>query len=162
MPKIKASFYGKLIKERLNGAVGNLAKNFQAVSLNNDSLSLNKYLKNKVLLLDFWATWCKPCRATHPDLIEIYNRYHKYGLEIISVANDDNRIDIWKKAIVDDNISKWIHILQGTNSKNDIGKLYGVSAIPVKILIDKTGMIVSRIEDNNTMKLKEQIEKIIY
>ena len=162
IPKIKFSFYGKLIKERLSGGVGNLAKNFHTVNQNNDSVRLDTYLNNKVVLLDFWATWCKPCRAGHPDLIKIYNSYHKLGLEVISIANDDNNIDLWKKAIVDDHISKWVHILQGTNSKNDIGKLYGISAIPVKILINKKGMIVGRLEDNKTTELKKQIEKILY
>lgn len=97
-------------------------------------------------MLDFWATWCKPCRDESPFLIELHTKFKSKGLEIISIANDDERKEAWKKAIQDDKTGAWRHILQGSGTVNDLGILYSIQPIPAKILIGKDGTILMRYE----------------
>lgn len=98
-------------------------------------------LKGKIVLVDFWASWCRPCREYNPVLVNIYNKYKAKGFEIYSVSLDKD-LRKWKSAIVKDKLS-WIHVsdLNGWDSKPAMG--YGVDAIPASVLLDKEGNIIA-------------------
>lgn len=103
-------------------------------------------------MCDFWASWCIPCRAQNPLLIELYAKYHHKGLEIISIADDDNFVREWKDAIHADGTGIWQHVLRGFDEKRpgrDISKLYGISSIPAYILVNKQGEIVFNSQESN-------------
>ena len=96
-------------------------------------------LKGKVVLVDFWASWCAPCRATNPNLVQLYNKYKNRGFVVLSVSEDKGSTE-WLSAIQTDNLSWDTHIL---DSNKRIAFRYGVESIPHKILIDKQGRIAS-------------------
>lgn len=96
----------------------------------------------KVLLLDFWASWCSPCRAENPNFVKIYEKYKSKGFTIFSVSLD-NKKENWLKAIHDDHLS-WTHVSDLVKWDCAAAKLYGVRAIPSNVLIDESGTIVAR------------------
>ena len=100
-------------------------------------------LRGKVVLIDFWASWCRPCRMENPNVVRIYNMYHNRGFEVFSVSLDNNR-DAWLKAIADDHLVWPNHVsdLRGWSSAG--GKLYGISSIPSTVLVDRDGKILAR------------------
>ena len=96
-------------------------------------------LKGKVVLIDFWASWCEPCRENNPHLIKLYKKFHADGLEILGVSLDTNEAS-WKHAIAQDNLQWW----QANDNKGWSGPStvsYNVEAIPTMFLIDKKGII---------------------
>lgn len=162
--EIKNSYYGQRITANIRaiqgGSAGSKAKNFNTIDINGDSISLEQYKGKKYVLLDFWATWCKPCREESPFLIELHTKFKSKGLEIISIANDDERKEAWKKAIQDDKTVAWRHILQGAGTVYDLGKLYSIQPIPAKLLIGKDGTILMRYEGTQGNKsLMEALTK---
>ncbi len=132
---------------------------FSSVTLSGNKISIKSF-QGKYLLLDFWATWCAPCRAGNPDLIKLFNQYHSKGLEIVGISDDDNNINGWKNAVKKDNIDIWHQILRQTNNvdssgrKVDVAKLYNVPSYPTKILIDPNGVIVGHYHDDNELANK--------
>ncbi len=168
--QIKNSKLGKEIKEELDGlragSPGARAFVFTAQELRGTPLSLADY-KGKYVLLDFWASWCVPCRKSNPHLKELYAKYNAKGFEIIGVSDDDNHEADWKKAVDKDGVGIWKHVLRGfdlqkmlKNEKNekDISNYYGIHSLPTKILIDPNGMIIGRYggggEDDEAMDAK--------
>lgn len=139
------------IKALKRTALGKVAPNFTTIDVHKNPLDLGDF-KGNYVLLDFWGSWCNPCRISHPHLLEVYSEYSSKGFEIIGISDDDTRIDAWKKAIAEDKVGVWKHILRGKPSKEeenkintiDLAKMYGVSAFPTKILLDKEGKIVHR------------------
>ena len=99
-------------------------------------------LKGKLVLVDFWASWCGPCRRENPNVVALYNEYKDRNFEIFGVSFD-NSDDKWRKAIQDDKLT-WVHVsdLQGWNSA--AGKLYGVRSIPHTVLINEEGIIIEK------------------
>jgi len=145
------------IKKIESGLPGSTAANFTANDMNGKSLSLSDF-KGKYVIVDFWASWCVPCRKGNPHLIEVYNTYHTKGLEVIGVSDDDRNPEAWKKAVAQDQIGIWHHVLRGLNMElrmknlpnpQDISEKYGISSLPTKILIDPTGKIIGRYGDHN-------------
>lgn len=100
-------------------------------------------LKGKVVLLDFWASWCRPCRGENPNVVRLYHQYHDKGFEIFSVSLDKNRND-WLAAIKQDGLVWENHVsdLKGWTSSG--GKTYGISSIPATVLIGPDGIIIAR------------------
>jgi len=97
------------------------------------------FSKNKLTLIDFWASWCRPCRVQNPDFVRLYNKYHSKGFEILSVAEDKDDAN-WKSAITQDNMT-WKHI---NDDYKRIANMYHVSTIPHAILVNKQGGIVAK------------------
>lgn len=100
-------------------------------------------LRGKVVLLDFWASWCRPCRMENPNVVRLYHQYHEKGFDIFSVSLDNSR-DAWLKAIKDDGLIWENHVsdLKGWTSSG--GKLYGVASIPATVLVAPDGTIIAR------------------
>lgn len=177
-PAIQQSSYGKNILQELNklkaGSPGAKAYQWAATDINGKELNLADF-KGKYVMLDFWASWCVPCRKGNPHLISLYNKYKSKGFEIIGVSDDDSKPDAWKKAVEKDGIGIWRHVLRGLDMKkvrsgegkgdNEINEHYGIHTLPTKILIDPSGMIVGRYggggEDDEAMdkKLDEVFSK---
>lgn len=150
--KIKETKAGKEVLERLiefekkeeqgkSTEVGAVAPNFTAPDPNGKQLALND-VKGKVTLVDFWAAWCRPCRAENPNLVKVYEKYHSKGLSIIGVSLDKKAED-WKKAIADDGLN-WNHVSNIAYFDDAIAKLYNVDAIPAAFLLDENGIIVAK------------------
>lgn len=100
-------------------------------------------LRGRLVLIDFWASWCRPCRMENPNVVRLYERYHNYGFEVFSVSLDNNR-DAWLKAINDDHLSWPNHVsdLRGWSSAG--GRLYGIQSIPATVLVAPDGKILAR------------------
>ena len=104
-------------------------------------------LRGQYVIVDFWASWCKPCRAGMPAMKELYAKYHKKGLEIIGVS-DDNDHDKWRQAIEQDQ-TPWIHVVDEFPEENKPARVissYGVHYIPSYFLLDKEGKVIGKME----------------
>ena len=153
------------IEKLRGGSPGSIAKNFTATDINGKELSLSDF-KGKYVLLDFWASWCVPCRAGNPHLKELYSKYKDKGIEFIGVSDDDRNHDAWHKAVEKDGLP-WRHVLRGFDmeklmnnepNEKDISEKFGIHTLPTKILIDRSGKIIGRYsEDEGPLdtKLKE-------
>lgn len=139
------------IRRKENIRIGAQATEFKATDLNQQVITLSKFKGKSVVLLDFWASWCIPCRAGFPHLKNLYKRYHHQGFEVIAVSTDWKR-DAWITAVKQDSTEMWYHVPVAEKyaagpsqwTKDDIIKNYFVQAIPVQLLIDKEGKIVGR------------------
>jgi len=99
-------------------------------------------LKGKYVLLDFWASWCGPCRAENPNVVAAFNKYKDKNFTVFSVSLDDNK-DHWLKAIKDDGLT-WTHVSDLKKWESIAARDYGVEAIPTNFLLDKEGKIIAR------------------
>ena len=122
-----------------------------------------------MVLLDFWASWCKPCRASNPHVKALYEKYRKKGFDVVYIASDDSNPNAALKAIEQDGIKKYHHLLSGlkqlkdANGKpmgydksEDIGEKYAIHFLPTKYLIDREGKIIGQVDDKTLdAKLKE-------
>jgi len=136
-----------ILLHKKQSEVGSVAPDFNLKDFNNKEISLSDFRDKKFVLLDFWASWCEPCRDDMPALKNIYKTYCKKGLEIIGISKDDNLL-YWKKAIAQDSTQIWRHIsaplkFQEIDS-SEVTNKYAVYPIPVKILINKEGVIIGR------------------
>ena len=100
-------------------------------------------LRGKVVLIDFWASWCGPCRMENPNVVRVYNKYHDMGFEIFSVSLDKDR-DRWVAAILKDGLVWPNHVSDLKYWSSEAGKLYGISSIPATVLVDRDGKVLAR------------------
>jgi thiol-disulfide isomerase/thioredoxin len=99
-------------------------------------------LRGKYVLVDFWASWCKPCRMENPNVVRMYNKFKGKGFEIFSVSLDDNK-DAWIKAINDDKLL-WTHVSDLKKWNASVVPSYNIESIPYTVLLDKDGKIVAK------------------
>tara|TARA_B100000768_G_scaffold144615_1_gene137203 strand:+ start:317 stop:1441 length:1125 start_codon:yes stop_codon:yes gene_type:complete len=145
-PKIKSSVSGKKVEAIINvptnpTAIGEVAPVFEGPTPTGELVSLAS-LKGKVTIIDFWASWCRPCRIENPNLVRLYNRMHDKGLEIVGVSLDKNQSS-WARAIEDDGLS-WNHVSNLKYWQDPIALLYGVRSIPAAFVLNKDGVIVAK------------------
>src|SRR5690606_4908446 len=137
--------------------VGNKAPDFAQPDINGKVLKISDF-RGQYVLIDFWASWCAPCRAENPHLVKAYEKYHPKGLEIIGVSLDENKgKDAWLKAIEQDGLP-WIHVADLKGWSNEAAVLYGVRGIPQNYLIDPSGTIVA--VNLRGAKVEEELAKI--
>ena len=95
----------------------------------------------RVTLIDFWASWCQPCRQENPNVVALYKAFHSKGLNIISVSLDEDAVS-WKEAIVKDKLT-WTQVSNLKEMKDPIALQYGITQIPTTFLLDAKGKIVA-------------------
>ncbi|MEI6749294.1 MAG: TlpA disulfide reductase family protein [Bacteroidota bacterium] len=142
---LNKSGYVVSLKERIailkTVAVGQPAPDFTMNDTTGKPVKLSSF-KGKVLLVDFWASWCRPCRGENPNVVKAYNEFSKKGFDVLGVSFDEDKAK-WIKAIKEDKLT-WSHVSDLQRWGNAAGKLYGVRSIPANVLLDKNGKIIAR------------------
>lgn len=123
-------------------AAGQKAPDFTMSDVNGNPVSLSSKIGSKLLLIDFWAAWCGPCRQENPNVVKVYKEFHNKGFDVFGVSLDQTKED-WLKAIADDKLT-WTHVSDLQYWNNSAARLYAVNAIPANFLIDETGTIIAR------------------
>ncbi len=142
---LKASEYYQKVTERVDilkrVEVGQPAVDFTMNDSLGNPVALSS-LKGKILLVDFWASWCGPCRGENPNVVKAYQAYNKKGFDVLGVSFDKDR-EKWIKATKDDNLT-WTHVSDLAGWANAAGKLYGVNSIPASVLLDANQVIIAK------------------
>lgn len=143
-----------VLKTRESTDIGQQAPNFTVQDVDGKTVSLSDFTGRGYLLLDFWASWCGPCRKENPNVVKAYNEYKDRGFDILAVSLDKTR-EAWLRGIEQDGL-KYHHVSELNFWDSDIARLYGIRAIPANLLLDKDGKIIGknlRGEDlNNTLR----------
>ncbi len=119
-------------------AIGEVAPDFTLESIDGNPVALSS-LKGKYLLVDFWASWCKPCREENPNVVKAFAEFKAKGFDVLSVSLDRDSA-AWKQAITDDQLT-WNHVI---DAQGDIANTYGIQSIPFTLLLDKEGKIIAK------------------
>lgn len=143
---IKKSFYGTEMKRKIDAVskteVGATTPDFTVNDINDKPVKLSDFYKGKkIVLIDFWASWCGPCRRENPNIVKTYSQYHSKGFEIIGVSLDENKKD-WQDAVKKDNLT-WMHVSDLKGWECVPARLYNVQGIPMNFLIDGNGKILA-------------------
>ncbi len=146
-PSIDSSIYVKNLRKYIStlkrSEIGQPFIDFTLLSPDGNPISLASVVeKGNYLLVDFWASWCSPCRAENPNVVEAYRKYHDKGFDVFGVSFDKDH-DKWVEAITADNLT-WTHVSDLKYWNNAAGKLYGIQSIPQNILIDPKGIIIAK------------------
>jgi peroxiredoxin len=140
LPEIKS------LKERVavmkTVAIGQKAPDFTLNDVNGNPVALSSKIGSKLLLIDFWAAWCNPCRQENPNVVKVYNEFHKKGFDVFGVSLDNTK-EAWVKAIADDKLT-WTHVSDLQRGNSAAAKLYSVNSIPSNFLLDETGKIIGK------------------
>lgn len=163
--EIKESERGKSMAEKLilfkQSMVGSQAPRVFGIDNNDQQLSLNDFHDKNYVLIDFWASWCAPCREEIPFLQQLHQKYKKSGFEILSISIDKD-LTKWKNAIIKEKIENWRHFSTIQNDSS-AEKDYFVNGIPHKVLIDKNGKIVGKWKASgelNKLEIENQLIQI--
>jgi peroxiredoxin len=144
-PSAKESKYGKVLGSTIAdskiGAVGTMALDFTQNDPDGKPVSLSSF-KGKYVLIDFWASWCKPCRVENPNVVEAFKKYRDRNFTVLGVSLDRSK-DTWLQAIKDDKLD-WTHVSDLKFWNNAVSQQYRISSIPQNLLIDPQGMIVAK------------------
>jgi len=153
--KTKQSRIGKKLDKAITAAsvliIGKQAPDFSGPSAEGKVVSLKESL-GKVTIIDFWASWCGPCRMENPSVVAMYNEYHSKGLNIIGVSLDKDDAK-WKEAIAKDKLT-WVHVSHLKFWDEPIAQQYNISSIPATFILDENGVIVGKDLRGDALKAK--------
>jgi peroxiredoxin len=165
---LKATKIGKSIQEKLNiieknskikpetALIGKMAPDFSAKNPQGQLVSLKQSL-GKVTIIDFWASWCGPCRAENPNVVALYNELHSKGLNIIGISLDEDS-NKWNEAIAKDKIT-WTQVSNLKKWKDPIAISYGIEQIPTTFILDSNGIILEK--DLRGEELKTKVKELL-
>lgn len=142
---VKSSTYGRVVERYTKmpnvPEIGEPFVDLILPDITGEKVKLSDF-KGKYILVDFWASWCSPCRSQNPVLKRLYEKYKISNFEILSVSIDDKK-DRWTKAVKDDKLT-WINVLSEGGRTSEAGQLYGINSLPDNILINPDGIIIRR------------------
>jgi thiol-disulfide isomerase/thioredoxin len=157
--QVKNSALGTIIRQEIEKskikeiAVDEPFRDMTMQTPDDREMSISDYAgKGKYVLLDFWASWCGPCRAENPGVVALYNEYKDKGFEIVGISLDDNK-DAWLKGIKDDGIT-WPQMSDLKGWKSEATSKYRVQGIPYTVLLDKEGKVIATNLRSETLKDK--------
>ncbi|WP_309640518.1 redoxin domain-containing protein [Flavobacterium sp.] len=165
--EVKDTKHGKKIKKQLDELlkpvvnvdkveIGGVAPDFSAPNPQGKTVSLKENM-GKVTVIDFWASWCKPCRAENPNMVTLYKEFHAKGLNIISVSLDEDGTK-WKEAIAKDQLT-WAQVSNLKNFEDPIANSYGIKLIPSTFVLDASGKVVAK--DLRGAELKAKVAELL-
>ena len=141
--KAVTAYYNRL-QDLKKIAIGKIAPDFTQTDTAGNNVSLHDF-RGRYVLIDFWASWCKPCRHENPAVVRAFNEYKNKGFTIVSVSLDaPGAKEKWLKAIHDDGLTGWTHVSDLNFWSNEVAKLYSIQSIPMNFLLDKEGRIIAR------------------
>jgi len=160
--ELKSTKKGKELQEKIESllavAIGQVAPDFSAPNPEGQMVSLKESL-GKVTLIDFWASWCGPCRMENPNVVAMYNEFHEKGLNIIGVSLDrEGQKDKWLEAIETDKLT-WTHVSNLKFWQDPIAVQYGIQSIPATLLLDADGKIIAKNLRGN--ELREKVAELL-
>lgn len=152
--------FGKLATERLDAIkgsmIGGIATDFTQNDVNDKPVKLSS-LRGKYVLVDFWASWCGPCRMENPNVVAAYNKYKDKGFTVLGVSYDQDKAR-WLGAIEKDNLT-WTHVSDLKGWGNETARLFNITGIPANLLLDKDGKIIAK--NLRGIALEEKLAEVL-